>query len=162
MKKIWAPWRMTYIGAGQLKGCFLCEKAQASMDEKNYVLERSPSFFVILNTFPYNNGHLLIAPLKHLSSPQLLSADEGREFWEISNQCLEILGKALKAESFNLGMNLGVSAGAGLDSHFHLHIIPRWQGDTNFMPLVAEVKVISEHLDTTFKKLRRYFNSRRS
>lgn len=159
MKKIWAPWRMTYIGAGQLKGCFLCEKAQARTDDINYVLARSQNFFVIMNTFPYNNGHLMIAPLKHLSSPILLTAEEGGEFWQITNKCLQILGKVLKTDSFNLGMNLGASAGAGLDSHFHLHIIPRWQGDTNFMPLVAEVKVISEHLDTTFKKLRRYFKT---
>jgi len=157
MKQLWAPWRMRYI-TNTLNGCFLCAKACPGDDYANLVLKRGKTWMVLMNTYPYNNGHLLIAPYRHIATPDLLSADEQSEYWEIVNLSLHALWCVLKAQGFNIGINLGHAAGAGLDSHLHLHILPRWVGDTNFMPLLAEVKVISEHLEASYQKLWSAFN----
>jgi ATP adenylyltransferase len=158
MKSIWAPWRIQYITKTK-KGCFLCEKAAGvGEDRLNLVLKRGKSWFVLMNTYPYNNGHLLIAPYRHVGTPDQLNAEENAEFWPIVNLSLDTLRTSFKAQGFNMGINLGKVAGAGLDGHLHMHIVPRWAGDTNFMPLLAEVKVISEHLRASFEKLWPYFN----
>lgn len=157
MKRLWAPWRMRYITSTP-NGCFLCAKGGQSDDYANLVLKRGKSWMVLLNTFPYNNGHLLIAPYRHIATPDLLSADEQAEYWETVNLSLHALRCSLNAQGFNIGINLGQAAGAGLDSHLHLHILPRWVGDTNFLPLLAEVKVISEHLEASYQKLWSAFN----
>ncbi|MGB9553701.1 MAG: HIT family protein [bacterium] len=157
MERLWAPWRMDYIAKGYSNSCFLCEKCQDQNEEKDLVLFKSERIVVLLNLFPYNNGHLLVAPCRHVPGPEELSPDEALEFWQVLNRSLSVLKAALNPEGFNIGANLGKVAGAGLDSHFHLHVVPRWLGDTNFMPVLAEVKVMPEHLSTTYHKLKEYF-----
>lgn len=157
MERLWAPWRMDYIAKGNSNSCFLCEKCQSQNEENDLVLFKSERIVVLLNLFPYNNGHLLIAPCRHVSEPEELFPEEALEFWQVLNRSLSALKAALNPEGFNIGANLGKVAGAGLDSHFHLHVVPRWLGDTNFMPVLAEVKVMPEHLSTTYRKLKEYF-----
>jgi len=155
MEKLWAPWRMKYILHMKGKKCFLCSSAKAKkQDRKNYVLLRGSTCFVILNVFPYNNGHLLVAPYRHTGEMEKLKGKEMKELMELSVRALKILRKALKPDGFNMGINLGKAAGAGLANHLHLHIVPRWQGDTNFMPVLGQTKIISQSLEEAYKKLK--------
>lgn len=157
MDRLWAPWRMNYIRQGNHDGCFLCEKIKDEDKEKNYVLFQNSFVVVLLNIFPYNNGHLLIAPSRHCPGPEDFSPEETLEFWNALNKSLKALKESLKPEGFNMGVNLGKVAGAGLESHFHFHIVPRWSGDTNFMPVLGEVKVLPQHLFETFRALKPFF-----
>jgi ATP adenylyltransferase len=154
MKYVWAPWRIKYIEVAKAEGCFLCDKPRQDADVQNYILYRGKYNLVILNSFPYNPGHLMVAPYRHIDSPELLSGDEMREHSELVNRSLKVLRDVLSPAGFNIGMNLGRVAGAGLDSHIHTHIVPRWQGDSNFMPVLADVKVIPEALADTYQKLK--------
>jgi len=156
MERLWAPWRMDYICKENFN-CFLCDKGKAENEQEDFILFRNEQVIVLLNIYPYNNGHLLIAPIRHIAEPGQMFPEEVTEFWRITNDSLQALKAALKPDGFNIGANLGKVAGAGLESHFHLHIVPRWQGDTNFMPLLAEVKVMPEHLSNTYLKLKAYF-----
>ena len=148
MKKLWAPWRMAYVGKiAEKKGCFLCD-ALAEGDKKGcLVLWRSKLTLAIINRFPYNNGHLLIAPRRHVSEVEDLTEKEMTALMRDAVRAQKLLRKVMNPHGFNWGLNVGRAAGAGLLTHLHLHIVPRWEGDTNFMPIFADVKVIPQALE---------------
>ena len=152
MKILWAPWRIKYI-LGKKEGCIFCDKVKENKDKENYVLLRGKNGFVMLNTFPYNNGHLMVAPYKHVPDLDSLEKDVLGELMGLVKTCTQILKKALKPEGFNIGINLGKVAGAGVEGHIHIHIVPRWGGDTSFISTVGDTKIIPESLDDTYKKL---------
>ncbi|MCG2676001.1 HIT domain-containing protein [bacterium] len=153
MDIIWAPWRMKYIMGEKEKNCLFCRVAKEKKDEKNYLLFRGQKCFIILNTFPYNNGHLMVAPYRHLANLEDLNTEELSELMGLVSKSVGWLKEALKPEGFNIGMNLGKIAGAGIEDHLHIHVVPRWSGDSNFMPTIAQVKVIPELLKDTYRKL---------
>ncbi|MQY69307.1 MAG: HIT domain-containing protein [Firmicutes bacterium] len=155
MDIIWAPWRMKYIIGEKEKGCLFCRVAKVKKDRKNYLLFRGQKCFILLNTFPYNNGHLMIAPYRHLANLKDLNKEELNELMELAGRSVGWLKKSLAPEGFNIGMNIGKIAGAGIENHLHIHIVPRWSGDSNFMPTIAQIKVIPELLKDTYKKLLR-------
>lgn len=157
MKRIWAPWRISYIDMKPPEGCFLCDNPRQNNDAANYILYRGEKNFVIMNRYPYNPGHLMVAPYRHTGRLEDLSDDERNEHYEIVSRCVKLLKREFKTEFFNVGMNLGRVAGAGVDEHIHTHIVPRWNGDTNFMPVVADVKVLPEAMDKTYQKLKEPF-----
>jgi len=157
MKHLFSPWRSAYINRKQPAGCFLCRAKEQKKDRSNLLLFRGQQSFIIMNRFPYNNGHLMIAPYRHIGDITKLTADEVGEMFILLQQANGILKREMKPEGFNVGMNLGRVAGAGLAEHLHLHVVPRWNGDTNFMPTLADTKVISEALDTTWRRLGRWF-----
>jgi ATP adenylyltransferase len=153
MEQIWAPWRMKYILMDKSKGCFLCENLKQDDDAANYILYRGRKNFVIMNVYPYNPGHLMVAPHRHVASLEELTKEELHEHSEIVSRSLKVLRQVFDPQGFNIGVNIGKVAGVGLEGHVHTHIVPRWQGDTNFMPVTADTKVVSEALDETYKKL---------
>lgn len=162
MKQIWAPWRIKYIlDSSKKNGCIFCEKIKEKKDKKNYILYRGKTCFIIMNLFPYNSGHLMIAPYKHTSELEDLVEEELLEIMQLTKKSLNILKKSLSPDGFNLGINLGKIAGAGIDTHLHLHIVPRWSGDTNFMPVISSTKVISESLDDTYRRLKKEIKKRK-
>ncbi len=137
MKNLWAPWRIAYIQDHPKENdCFLCSAFQDSHDEKHLLVHRGKESFCILNKYPYNSGHLMIVPNKHKPDISDLSDQEMLEIMKITKDMKELLTKLMKPEGFNIGINLGKPAGAGLVGHFHVHIVPRWNGDTNFMPVI--------------------------
>jgi len=162
MKKLWAPWRMAYIqGIGRTdKGCIFCTKPARRRDRSDLILCRGTHAYVIMNLFPYNNGHLMVVPYRHTSSMADLDTATVAEMWELARRAVDCLRSAFRAEGFNIGMNLGRVAGAGIDQHLHLHVVPRWNGDTNFMPVVGETKVISQGLKQAYDALRAAFQVR--
>lgn len=145
---------MEYIERPSETGCILCQKPGEQNDEANLILYRGQSNFIILNAFPYNPGHLMIAPYRHTANLQDLSEDEAKEHFDIVRKGITLLARILKPAGFNVGMNIGKVAGAGIEEHLHTHIVPRWQGDANFMPVLSNTKVISEALAATYKKLK--------
>jgi len=153
MERLWAPWRLEYVQGTGSSGCIFC-LGDASDDEARLVLHRGQHCFIIMNRFPYSNGHLMVAPLRHVADPGLLDAAEVAELHRLTTVSREILREVCKAQGFNLGMNLGAVAGAGVTDHLHQHIVPRWAGDTNFMPVFADVRVIPQHLQATCQQLR--------
>ncbi|MBA7634016.1 AP-4-A phosphorylase [subsurface metagenome] len=153
MEQVWAPWRMKYILMDKSKGCFLCENLKQDDDAANYILYRGRKNFVIMNVYPYNPGHLMVAPHRHVASLEELTKEELHEHSEIVSRSLKVLRQVFDPQGFNIGVNIGKVAGVGLEGHVHTHIVPRWQGDTNFMPVTADTKVVSEALDETYKKL---------
>ena len=158
MDKLWAPWRMKYIKEGIDKpqnGCIFCKKAKQprANDKKNLILHRGKYAFAICNAFPYNNGHLMVVPYMHTSDMDELDDAIALEMWKLVALCRRVLSTAFKPDGFNIGINLGRVAGAGIDTHLHVHIVPRWNGDTNFMPVLGETKVISEALEETYEQL---------
>ena len=155
MKHLWAPWRMCYIGSIHDKSdCVLCDIATRPADDpSNLVIERRTRTFAVLNRFPYNNGHTLVCPLAHKASLDELSSDELLELMEATRETVALLRNVMRADGFNIGLNLGRVAGAGLPGHVHMHIVPRWDGDTNFMPVLADVKVIPQALEELREKL---------
>lgn len=157
MDALWAPWRMQYIErAKDVRGeCILCDKPKQADDKVNLILFRGKKNFVLMNLYPYNPGHLMVAPYRHLAHLPELYRDELLEHYQLVGRCTEWLGQLLKPDGFNVGMNLGRVAGAGIDGHLHSHIVPRWNGDTNFMPVLGDTKVISEALEATYLKLKR-------
>ena len=157
MERIWAPWRIKYIETSKPEGCILCEKPAENNDARNYILYRGEKNFVILNSYPYNPGHLMVVPYRHVSSPEELNKAERNEHYEIVSLCTNVLRQVLNPGGFNVGMNIGKAAGAGIEDHIHTHIVPRWQGDTNFMPVLDDVRVIPEALADTYQKLKGKF-----
>ena len=155
MKNIWAPWRVQYIRSEKPKGCLLCEKAAQGQDRENYLLYRGRLNFAMLNKYPYNPGHIMVSPYRHTGSMEDLTDEELLDNMLLVKKCLKALKEAFSPQGFNLGINLGRVAGAGVEDHVHVHIVPRWNGDTNFMPVVAETKVISEAMDSTYEHLKR-------
>lgn len=158
MEQISAPWRMEYILESDKNCCFLCQYPKEDSDELNLILYRGDSNFIILNRFPYNPGHLMVAPYRHLGILQDLTDIEAKEHIDLVKKSVELLIKVMNPHGFNVGMNLGKVAGAGVDDHIHTHIVPRWQGDTNFMPVIADTKVLPESLAATYKKLKDCMN----
>jgi ATP adenylyltransferase len=154
LERLWAPWRLEYVqSAGkQDDGCIFCRAAEGN-DEEQLVVHRGERAFVLLNKFPYASGHLLVAPYRHGRGFDDLDDGEALEVHRLAAQGLEALAAVYKPEGFNLGWNIGRIAGAGIPDHVHLHVVPRWAGDTNFMPVLAAVKVIPEHLAATRQKL---------
>ena len=157
MKHIWAPWRIEYIRMEKSKGCILCEKPRENNDALNYILYRGEKNFVILNSYPYNPGHLLVAPYRHVDNLEELADEELHEHFEIVRRGVKLLKQVFNPGGFNLGINIGAIAGAGIVGHFHTHIVPRWSGDANFMPVIAEARVLPEALAETYEKLKSKF-----
>ena len=156
---LWAPWRMQYIVGPRSDGCILCEKANGKEDTKNLILARGSFTYVLMNIYPYNCGHLMIAPYRHLESLEKLSVEERGEMLGWASKSERILRDVFHAEGFNIGINVGKVAGAGIDDHLHMHVVPRWNGDTNFMPVLGETKVIPEHLEETYARLLPYYGA---
>ena len=157
MRHIWAPWRMEYIRMEKPTGCILCEKPAEGADEPNYILHRAAKNFIIMNAYPYNPGHLLVAPYRHVASLEELTTEELHEHSDLVCRCIRVLQEAMSPAGFNLGTNIGEVAGAGIADHVHTHVVPRWQGDMNFMPVVADTRVIPEALADTYRQLRGKF-----
>ncbi len=159
MKHLWAPWRMQYVQMKKGKGCILCEKPgqEQENDAMNYILYRGGKNFVIMNSYPYSPGHLMVVPYRHVASLDELTDEELHEHFDMVSRSIKILRQAFNSDGFNLGMNIGKVAGAGIEGHIHTHIVPRWQGDTNFMPVISDVKVVSEALAETYQKLKGKF-----
>ncbi len=157
MEIIRAPWRMKFIKEWRKKtpDCIFCAKSKEKNDPKNLILHRTKKSFILLNLYPYNSGHLMVAPYRHTPDFNGLTKEELIDLFEMVRLGINLLEKTLHPEGFNLGINLGKFAGAGIKDHIHIHIVPRWSGDTNFMPIIAETKVIPESLASTYKKLKR-------
>ena len=154
MERLWAPWRLEYVqNADKQDGCFFCAAAAADDDAGHLVVHRGERAFVLLNKFPYASGHLLVAPYRHGVNFGDLDEAEALEIHRLGTQGLDALTSMYSPEGFNLGWNIGRIAGAGIPDHGHLHVVPRWAGDTNFMPVLADVRVIPEHLLTTRERL---------
>lgn len=163
MERLWSPWRHAYIasaGADMTEGagCILCEvHKHPADDEKNFVLHRAKHNFVILNLYPYIGGHLMIAPFEHLGNFESAPKETTDEMMDLAKRSQSALREVYHPHGFNLGMNLGRAGGAGIPDHIHLHLMPRWTGDTNFISTVGETRVLSEDLPTTYRKLREKF-----
>ena len=156
---LWAPWRMAYIGASKPQGCIFCSKPDSPDLKADLVLARTPFAAVMMNLFPYANAHIMVAPRRHVADLNLLSAREYEQLAETLRRCAGLLKDTLRPEGMNIGMNLGRAAGAGIEDHLHWHIVPRWVGDTNFMPLIGDVRVIPEHLEALYDRLRPIFRA---
>lgn len=162
MNRLWAPWRAAYITGGAKESeCIFCTKPQQRNDPANYILHRGASCFVILNLYPYNNGHLMIVPYRHVAEFDTLTVEESTDMTRQLQVSLRVLKQAMAPQGFNVGMNLGRIAGAGIDAHLHIHVVPRWNGDTNFMPVMGETRVISEGLDQTYRKVKALYDALR-
>jgi ATP adenylyltransferase len=156
MKYLWAPWRMDYILGEKKKGCFFCKKLKEKKSKKNLILHRGEYVFVVMNKYPYTNGHLMVVPRRHCLNVEELDHNELKEFFDLLKTSIKVLKVSLRPHGFNIGMNIGKVGGAGED-HLHLHIVPRWAGDTNFMPVIGETKIIPEYLEETYQKLHSAF-----
>jgi ATP adenylyltransferase len=153
MRQLWAPWRLEYIrSAGEDPGCVFCRALRAD-DKTGLVVHRGTRAVVLINRFPYASGHLMVAPLRHTGDLGALEADEALEIHTLGTTALEVLRDTMNPQGFNLGWNIGRIAGAGVVDHVHLHVVPRWAGDTNFMPVLADVKVMPETLEATRARL---------
>ena len=154
-ERLWAPWRLQYVqDGGKSDGCIFCTKPAAGDDDENLIVHRGEHCYVLLNLYPYANGHLMVAPYRHLGEVGEFTAEERGEMWELLDQSIIALTGAMSPEGLNSGINLGRVAGAGVVGHVHLHVVPRWNGDTNFMPVLADVRVMPEHLSRTLAQVR--------
>lgn len=160
MKTLWAPWRFAFVTKEKSGECIFCAKPAENDDRKNYIYERRELVFGVLNRFPYNSGHLMIAPYRHVVSFADLRDDEWMGILELLRDTMKVLNDLMHPEGFNLGFNVGKASGAGYE-HLHLHVVPRWSGDTNFMPVLSDTKVIPEHLEETFGRIKDSFRSPR-
>ena len=156
MNVIWAPWRMEYIASTKEQdksACFLC--IEKSNDDVSMVLARKPHAFVVMNKYPYSNGHVMVVPNRHVGRIEELTDEELLDMMGFVRILSVVMKETLNVEGINVGINMGKAAGAGLEEHIHIHVVPRWFGDTNFMPVVGQTKVISEHLLETYRKLKK-------
>jgi len=159
MKVLWAPWRMGYVLSNQNdNGCIFCPGKDRQNDEKRLILWLGPQTLVMMNKFPYNNGHLLVAPVRHVPGLGHLSDEETLDLLSMVRKSIDLLKENMNPEGFNVGLNLGHVAGAGMEDHMHFHIVPRWKGDTNYMTVLGDVRVIPEHIRETYRKLLPVFN----
>jgi len=158
MERLWAPWRLEYIIADKTEGCVFCVFPSRQNDRENRILHRGEHAFVIMNAFPYSNGHLLIAPYRHTADLAELTDEESLDMMRLVRKSIRALQEAFRPDGINVGVNQGTAAGAGIADHVHMHIVPRWNGDTNFMPVFADVKVIPEALEVTYDKLKPIFD----
>lgn len=157
-EKLWAPWRMEYIEGVDTDdegGCIFCSKPQERDDQKNFIVDRAKNCFLILNIYPYSNGHLMVVPYNHTTNIGELDSETRLEIMDMIDVVVEAMKNVMRPDGFNIGMNLGRSAGAGIEDHLHMHIVPRWHGDTNFMPVIGCTKVICESLEDTYAKLKK-------
>ncbi len=161
MKQIWAPWRLEFILGEKEEGCIFCRKPEETADEKNLILHRGKHNFVMLNLYPYTNGHLMVVPYHHTSDIEALEPDEMDDNGRLVQASVKILRKHMSPEGFNIGLNLGKAAGAGIDQHVHTHIVPRWNGDTNFMPVLSDVRLLPQHIRETWSLLAADFQNLR-
>ena len=157
LEQLWAPWRLSYVAAPQAPAqydvCFICRGLAEADDRRNLIALRTPRSVVVLNRFPYNNGHLLVAPAAHKGKLEELDAAELLETMETLRRMVRVLDGLMTPDGYNVGLNLGRAAGAGLPGHLHWHVVPRWHGDTNFMPVLADVRVMPEYLDEAWQRL---------
>ena len=158
MDRLWAPWRIDYIKSEKEKGCIFCDKPAEGDDHSMLILYRGENSFVIMNLYPYNNGHLMIAPYQHTDSTHELNSISISEIMELADQIMKIQKNIMNADGFNYGANIGYSGGAGIADHIHFHIVPRWTGDTNFMPVLGHTKVQMQGLQETYNDLRPHFD----
>ncbi len=155
------PWRMAYIASGEgpkIEGCVLCALGQMSPAAENLVLHKGAHCYVVMNKFPYNTGHLMVVPYAHTADLPGLEAAPAAELFDLTRRAVSILGDVYQPHGFNIGMNLGRTAGAGIDEHLHMHIVPRWNGDANFMPIVGGTKLVPESLDQSYARLQPAFD----
>lgn len=157
MQRLWAPWRISYIMNDKENGCIFCNRAQEGDERKGLILHQGRLSIVMLNKYPYNNGHLMVAPKRHVKSLEDLGAEELSDLISTIQRSVALLKKVLSPHGFNIGANLGKVSGAGVEDHLHFHIVPRWEGDTSYMPVLAETRVIPEHLADTYDRLYRVF-----
>ena len=158
MERLWTPWRMAFVGGAEQPGCLFCNKAaEQDRDEANLLVHRDEHAFVMLNLYPYNSGHVMIAPYLHTDDLAALPPEIGAGVLGLTQRSVAALTAEYGPQGFNVGMNLGGVAGAGVPDHLHVHVVPRWGGDTNFMPVTAETKVLPETLDQTYQRLRKHF-----
>ena len=157
MKRIWAPWRLEYIKGKKEKGCIFCACPKKKNAKQALVLAKNPLTYDILNKYPYTNGHLMVVPYRHIDKIEDLTSEEGLEIFNVVQEVSRILKKVFHPQGFNVGMNVGKAAGAGIESHLHMHVVPRWRGDHNFMPAVGSVKVMPISLEKTYQLLAPYF-----
>ncbi len=155
METIWAPWRIRYILGPKDDGCFLCAKPASSDDAQTLVLLRERTCFALLNAYPYNPGHLMVAPYKHTGDLDDLAESELADLMMLTRRCQQVLRRAMRPDGFNIGLNLGQCAGAGLPGHVHIHVVPRWNGDTNYMPVLADTNVVPQALEELWVELRK-------
>lgn len=153
MRQLWAPWRMEYIQEPPPNGCFLCAAAASGDDEATLVVYRGSRCFVVLNRFPYNAGHVMVVPKDHRARIADLADADALEILRLIDRTIEVMEQVFHADGYNIGLNLGRAAGAGVLDHVHVHVVPRWAGDTNFMPVLGDVKVMPEHLLATRRRL---------
>jgi len=156
LNRLWAPWRMSYIKSAKSNNkqeCIFCVKAREDRDFENLVLKRGKHAFVVMNLYPYNNGHVMVSPYRHVPSFVDLTDEENLEIMKLVSLSMQAIKEALNPDGFNIGANIGKIAGAGIADHVHMHIVPRWSGDTNFMAVISDTKVMPELLTETYKKL---------
>ena len=159
-KQLWAPWRMDYIAEHKVKNaseCVFCTLPAQTDDRNNLIIHRAQKVFVIMNRYPYTNGHLMVVPNQHTNDYTTLPTDVSAELTEFTQHSVKALKAAYKAEGFNIGMNIGQAGGAGIRDHLHMHVVPRWLGDTNFMPVLADTKSMPQHLLTAYDQIQDYF-----
>jgi ATP adenylyltransferase len=152
MKRLWAPWRISYINNNKQKGCIFCAAKKARRPK--YALSKTRHSICMLNIYPYNNGHVMVSPLRHVRDLNNLNDEEILDLFGLVKKIKNALDKVLKPEGYNIGINLSKAAGAGIAGHMHIHIVPRWTGDTNFMPVISDTKIISQSLDELQRKLK--------
>jgi ATP adenylyltransferase len=161
MDRLWAPWRVKYINQiDKHKGCVFCRILQEDKDAKNFVFARRKHTFAVLNIYPYNNGHSLVLPLRHVDALEKLTKAERDELMDLVIEVKALTDQAIKPSGYNIGINLGRTAGAGFPGHLHVHVVPRWKGDSNFMAVTGETKVISQSLKELYKKLKDAYKTR--
>ena len=151
--RLWAPWRSAFLARRNTRRCIFCAAKRSKHDRRDHVVERGERVFALLNRYPYNNGHLMIAPYRHVGRLESLRSAEWAEMLRMSQRLTKRLRRALHPQGFNIGLNLGRTAGAGIPGHLHLHMVPRWSGDTNFMPVLANTKMISQSLEELYALL---------
>lgn len=158
MQRLWTPWRMEYLVKDKIDGCVFCHKMCEENDRENLILYRGNTACVLMNLYPYNTGHVMIIPHEHIPGLEDLPEETMAEMMKLLQESIKVLRKVFNPDGFNVGANIGKAAGAGIDTHVHIHVVPRWEGDTNFMPIFAETRVMPEMLPDTYDKLRQEFD----
>jgi ATP adenylyltransferase len=156
-ERLWAPWRLEYIRGPKADECIFCRAVESDDDEGNFVVHRGELGFVMLNAYPYNNGHLMVAPYAHEPTIEALDDATDLEMVQLVKRSITALREVYRPEGFNIGINQGAAAGAGIEEHVHQHVVPRWRGDTNFMPVIGDVRVLPQSLSDSWKELRSVF-----
>ena len=159
MDRIWAPWRAEYLCEDKPARCIFCRESDKASDRETLLLHRTPCSSVMLNLYPYSKGHLLVSPLRHTAALDGLTGEELQDLFELVRRSCDVLNAVAAPEGFNIGMNIGKAAGAGVAEHLHVHIVPRWNGDTNYMSVIADVRVIPEALLATYDALLPHFTT---